>query len=139
MTEYFTQFFSGERVWRTLTNFWTYVFLAFILLDFFNGGRFSGLNTPLSILYVGVLTLYVGTKEFERWYELHEGRHPGELFVLGWTAVMAVLFIATFLSGGERMISSEVVADYIAVLSIYAVTQQSKRLWRLKRGTRIEA
>jgi hypothetical protein len=41
----------------------------------------------MSVVYIGVLGLFASTKEFDRWYDLHESRHPGELFVIAWTLV----------------------------------------------------
>ena len=71
--------FQDEKIWRILTNFWTVVFIAFLIFDFFWLNRFEYLTIPFSVIYAGVLGLYASTKEFDRWYEMHEGRHPGEL------------------------------------------------------------
>ncbi len=103
--------------------------LVFAVVNFALSDRFDSLVAPLSIIYIGVLSLYVGTKEFDRWYDMHKGRHhPGEWFVIVWTAVIASLFIGTMILGPAHKVPSEIVADYIAVLSIFALTQKSKRL-----------
>ena len=119
--------FKDERIWRLLTNFWTLVFLGFIIINFFLLGKYNILMPPLSALYVGVLTLYVGTKEFDRWYEFHDSRHPGEIFVAIWSVIVLALFFYSFWSGAAYSIPAEVIADYIAVLSIFALTQKSKQ------------
>ncbi len=124
---------QGEKMWRGLTNFWTFVFLVFLIADFFLHNQLDFLIAPFSVIYIGILGLYVGTKEFDRWYEMHESRHPGELFVLVWTIVIfSLLTLSVFLSDGYS-VSSEAVADYIMVLSVFALTQKSKSLYMKKR------
>jgi hypothetical protein len=125
-----------EKVWRWITNLWTIAFVLFLIGNFFTKGSYDTLMAPFSVLYVGVLSLYAGTKEFGRWYEFHESRHPGEWFVIGWTIVIFVLTILSFVLGKGYTVSSEEVADYIMVLSIFALTQKSKQLHRKRRGRR---
>jgi uncharacterized membrane protein YhaH (DUF805 family) len=119
-----------ERIWRFLCGLWTIVFMVFVLVDFFSFHRYEALATPLAALYAGVLTLYVGTKEFDRWYDRHDSSHPGEFFVVGWTILMFILFGFTMLNGAAYVLSPEVVATYIMVLTIFALTQKSKQLHR---------
>jgi len=124
---------QNERVWRILTNLWTVIVLGFIVVNFAEKNRYEPLVAPVNALYAGLLTLYVGTKEFDRWYERHAGRHPGELFVIFWTALMVSLVIANIVLGPAYLIPSDVVATYIAVLTLFALTQQSKKLYRARR------
>ena len=124
--------FRDEKIWRIITNFWTALFIVFLIANFFSLDKYEYLIAPFSVVYIGVLSLYVGTKEFDRWYELHEGRHPGEIFVIVWTVVIVGLFALSFSFGSGHRVSSEVVADYIMVLSIFALTQKSKRLHKEK-------
>jgi hypothetical protein len=124
--------FRDERIWRWLTNLWTVLFVAFLIWNFFAMNRYDFMIAPLSVIYAGVLSLYAGTKEFERWYEFHEGRHPGEWFVIGWTALIFTLLALSFVLGKGHTVSPETIADYIMVLSIFALTQQSKRLYEHK-------
>ena len=84
------------------------------------------------MVYVGILGLYVGTKEFDRWYEMHSSRHPGELFVIFWTIIIFALMGVAFLSDGKYHLSFEAVAVYIMVLSVFALTQKSKSLHERK-------
>lgn len=116
-------------MWRFITNFWTLAFIAFVVADFVSHNSYDFLVAPFSVIYIGVLSLYVGTKEFDRWYEIHEGkRHPGEYFVLLWTTTVFGLMTVSFVNKGLGKISSEVVAVYIMVLSVFALTQKSKSL-----------
>ncbi len=125
--------FKDEKIWRVLTNVWTYVFLMFICANFFLHNRFEGLISPMSLVYIGILGLYVGTKEFDRWYDMYAGdRHPGELFVIAWTIIIFVLMGLTVLLGEGYEVPSEVVATYIMVLSVFALTQKSKALHKRK-------
>ncbi len=83
---------------------------------------------------MGILAPYVGTKELDRWYDMHESRSPGELFVLAWTVVIfGLLVLSAFLQNGYR-VPSEAIAVYIMVLSIFALTQKSKRLHERKKA-----
>lgn len=125
--------FRNERIWRILTNFWTVIFIPFIIADFFTGGRYEFLIAPMSAVYLGVLGLYVGTKEFERWYETHQGRHPGEWFVIIWTLVIFSLLAASFSLNGTYKVSADIVADYIMVLTVFALTQKSKSLYEKRK------
>lgn len=126
--------FKDEKIWRGLTNFWTYVFLIFIITNFFLHSRFDALIGPMSIVYIGILGLYVGTKEFDRWYDMYaENRHPGELFVIVWTVAIFFLMILSLIFGAGYKVPSEAVAAYIMVLSVFALTQKSKALYRQKK------
>jgi len=127
--------FKNEKIWRVLTNFWTIIFIIFIILDFSHKNAYDFLVAPLSIIYIGVLGLYVGTKEFDRWYEIHNGRHPGELFIMAWTVLIVSLIGTSFIVGTEYKIPPEIIAVYIAVLSIFALTQKSKGLYEYKKET----
>ena len=129
--------FTEGKFWRTLPNFWTAVLLAFIVVNFFAHDKYSYLIIPLAFLYTGTLALYVGTKEFERWYEVHESKHPGEWFVIAWSVVMFFVIGTSFALGEEYHIPSDIiVAVYIAVLTLFAFTQKSKSLHRERRGNK---
>ncbi len=125
--------FRDEKIWRLLTNIWTFLFMLFAVANFFTHDGYEFLTAPMSVVYVGILGLYVGTKEFDRWYELHSGRHPGELFVMLWTVVTFTLLILSAVLPGSYRVSPEIIAVYIMVLSVFALTQQSKRLHERKK------
>jgi len=125
--------FRDEKIWRFLTNLWTVIFILFLIANFFLMDKYEYLVAPFSVVYIGVLGLYAGTKEFDRWYELHESRHPGEIFVIAWTVIILALIALSLILGGDYKVSSEAVADYIMVLSVFALTQKSKRLYQEKK------
>lgn len=124
--------FKNEKIWRVITNLWTAAFMSLLVINFFSIDQYEFLIAPFSIIYAGVLALYVGTKEFDRWYDHHNERHPGEWFVIVWTAVIFGLITSAFFLGKEYKISSEAVAVYIMVLSVFALTQKSKHLYEEK-------
>lgn len=126
--------FQNEKIWRLLTNLWTFLFLGFVVANFFMQGKYVFLVPPFSALYIGVLTLYVGTKEFDRWYEHHDTRHPGEIFVALWSVIVIFLFGSNVVLGQRYHLDAEVVANYIAVLTIFAVTQKSKKAYERERS-----
>lgn len=126
--------FKDEKIWRILTYHWTGAFMIFITINFFLKNKYDFLLAPLSVVYISVLGLYVGTKEFDRWYEFHDTRHPGEVFVLVWTVLIFTLLLLPLFLGDAYKLSTEAVADYIMVLSVFALTQKSKRLHARKRG-----
>src|SRR3989344_8035885 len=125
--------FRDERIWRLLSGLWTIIFIPFVVADFLLRGQYEFLVAPMSAVYLGVLGLYAGTKEFERWYERHTGRHPGEWFVIGWTVVIFSLLAISLFTNGHYKVSPDIVADYIMVLTVFALTQKSKSLYRKKR------
>ena len=86
----------------------------------------------LAAVYISVLAIYVGNKEFERWYNRHQGQHPGEMFVIIWTVVMLGLLMGDMLLGPNYEVPGAVVSSYIAVLTILAITRKSKQLYRAK-------
>lgn len=114
--------------WRYMTNLWCLISYAAIIYDFFYDHALGELLPSIMVIYVSLLVIFVGVKEFERWYEIRKGRHPGELFVIGWTVIIVGLVIAKVVFHKTAPIPEEVLSTYIAVLSIMAITQKSKRL-----------
>jgi hypothetical protein len=127
--------FRTEKVWRFLTNLWTVVLLLFLVVNFATQRQYAFIGISFSIIYTAILGLYVGTKEFDRWYEFHDGRHPGEIFIMLWTAVIVGMLGANLFLGEKYQMPQEAVADYIMVLSVFALTQKSKKL-HVKKGER---
>ena len=119
--------------WRYVTNIWCLVSYVAIIYDFMYDHALGDLLPSILVVYVALLTIFVGAKEFERWFEIHDGRHPGELFVIGWTIMMICIVVAKILLHKNYAIPGEVVATYIAVLSIMAITQKSKTMRVFKR------
>jgi hypothetical protein len=119
--------FSSERIWRTLAHFWMAGMIGAGELDLLMGGPLRGALDAMAIIYVAVLSMYAGTKEFSRWHEMYKsGHHPGELMVGIWTIFMGALFFEKAFFRQDYYIPAGVVSAYIAVLSIFAITTRSK-------------
>jgi len=114
---------------RSLTAFWTVVVFVAIGWDFLKDNTFREFVFPLVVIYVALLAIYAGDKEFERWCSSHRSTHPGEVFVGLWTVLVFGIMILDFIMKKPYEISGEVVSAYIAVLSILAITRRSKSLY----------
>jgi len=120
-------------VLRYFLNFWTFVFVFAFLLDFYTLGHYSDYLAPIAVIYMGVLAIYVGTKEFERWEQDRMHRHMGETFVLLWTILIFSVTFFNLTLDRRYAIPSEVVATYIGVLGVFAITKESKMLFKRKK------
>ncbi len=114
--------------WRYMTNIWCLISYSAIIYDFIYDHILGELLSSILVIYVALLVIYVGVKEFERWYEIKKSRHPGEVFVIGWTIIVIGLVIAKIVFHKVDPVPEEVLSTYIAVLSIMAITQKSKKL-----------
>src|SRR3990167_10484479 len=81
-------------LWRKILFVWTALSFVAVIADFLNVGVIESSLTSILIIYVAVLSAYSSEKEFRRWHDYHEGRHPGELYVLLWTIILVGLFVA---------------------------------------------
>lgn len=119
---------------RWTLQLWTILLFSLIIIDFMYENAFLGLVEPIAVLYIATLALYSAEKEFERWYEFNIGRHPGEVYVILWTALLFGIVIAQIVMHKHYHLPSEVVATYVGVLGILAITRKSKELYRNKRN-----
>lgn len=115
---------------RWVTTLWNVILFALIILDFAHDNAYTELVEPIAILYIGTLALYSVEKEFERWYEYHIGRHPGEVYVVAWTALLVGIIGARLILHNEYHIPSEVISTYIGVLGLLAITKKSKEFYK---------
>jgi lysylphosphatidylglycerol synthetase-like protein (DUF2156 family) len=122
--------------WRKLINAWSFLFFAMIIVDFIHTNEYVDILNAISTVYISLLAIYVSNKEFERWYDHHKESHPGEAFIVIWSALVGCLFIVEFAFKGYYKIPSSVVSSYIAVMTILVITQKSKELYKQKRGKR---
>jgi len=116
--------------WRYLINSWSILFFIVILWDFCVNNALADFLNVLATIYISALAIYVSNKEFERWYDKHEGKHPGEIFVVIWSVLVFCLFVLDFAFENSYQIPSSVVSSYIAVLTILAVTRKSKEIYQ---------
>ncbi|HKK54286.1 MAG TPA: hypothetical protein VJ926_02080 [Patescibacteria group bacterium] len=118
--------------WRQIINFWTIVFMIFIVYDFINNNQLNEIMGSLAAIYIGVLAIYVGNKEFERWYNVHRSKHPGEFYVIVWTLLIFIIISLDVILQKEYKLPSSVVSSYLAVLTILVITNKSKSLYKRK-------
>jgi len=114
-------------IWRTLINLWSLTALIIFTYEFVNGNPHPSLTVHMTMIYIGVLTIYVGTKEFRRWHNAHQPSRYGEFYVFTWT-MMIITFAVLDVIYEEMRISHDLAALYISIISIYAITRESKRL-----------
>lgn len=112
---------------------WTGVIYAAIILNFVRENAYEKSLDALLVVYIALLAIYAGDKEFERWHDHHTTRHPGEIFVFFWTVLVIAMAACQFIFDKPSALTSEVVATYIAVLSVLAVTRRSRSLYEKKK------
>lgn len=120
--------FWNSRIWWFLATTWTFIYLLFVVVNFVLQNKYAFLAGSSSAIYIGILSIYVGSKEFDRWYENHKSRRKGELFILVFTIIVFSILLLSFVFGEKYKIPSEIVTTYIVILSIFAITQKSKQL-----------
>lgn len=121
-----------ERVWRWLVNFWMIIIMIAIIVDFFLRGKYEHIMMPIGMIYVSLLSVYVSTKEFERWFGMYKGRHPGEIGVVLWTLLIMALIILKLVLGDHYEISPDVIWTYITVISVFIASKASKLFFTRK-------
>ncbi len=126
------KFKSGLKFWRNMTAFWTVVLFFVIIWDFINNGSHADLLSVICAIYAVVLSVFSADKEFERWNDYHEERHPGEIYVIIWTVLVFGILFLDFAFEKTYRIPSEVIATYVVVLGILAVTRKSKSIYKIK-------
>ena len=119
---------SDLKFWRWLTALWTIVAMGLFILDFISGHKYNVTTSSVGIIYITVLTLFVGNKEFSRWYRTHQSTFFGEIFIVVWTILMMCLVIIAPLSKGKYRISGDIIGVYTAVLTIFLISRKSKAL-----------
>jgi succinate-acetate transporter protein len=127
--ERFKQWEHSGRIWRWLVNFWTIIFFIVAIDEFWNHNPHSHVMGPVAAIYVACLAIYSAEKEFERWQFYFMGRHPGELYVIAWTALAFGMLLVSFATGGAFEMAPEVFSTYIVVLGILAITRKSKLIF----------
>ena len=120
--------------WRRVINIWTIFFFLFIILDFISDNGYSDWLNLISVVYIALLAIYAGHKEFSRWYNKHKERHPGEIFVAMWSAIFFLIIGFDFILNKPYVLPDSVASAFIAVLTILVVTSQSKQLYLLRQG-----
>lgn len=119
---------SKNLIWKWLANLWAILTILLYLVDFFSGNKYNASAGATSVIYISLLGLYAGSKEFDRWTSTHRSISFGEIFIVLWTALMVMMAVLAPFSQGKLTVPSEAITTYIAVLGVFAITQKSKNL-----------
>ena len=114
------------NIWRYLVNFWTLVIYVFIVSDFFLRNSLVEFLGPVCAIYIALLAVYTTQKEFERWHDENIGKHPGEIYVIVWTALVIILIILEIIYHESYTLPSEAFSTYLVIMGILAITRRSK-------------
>ena len=122
------------KTWRHVVNFWTLIFFAAIIYDFFSDNLLSKNETLLAIaaIYAAFLAIYSTEKEFRRWHHMHNSIHPGEVYAIIWTILILALVVGDAFFNVVYHLPAEVSASYIGVIGILAITRESKNFYKSK-------
>lgn len=116
-------------LWKFLSNLWGSLTAIFFALTFFEIVDLSYLLTDITIIYVSILSIFTGLKEYNRWKTKNFiSRYNGEIFVMTWTILMLIFFALSAYSQNHYKLSSEFTATYLSVLGIYVISRKSKNL-----------
>lgn len=118
--------FGPVKIWRFLTDFWTILIFILLIVNLVYPGRFTNLISPLSIIYVAILGLFVSTKEFKRWSNSDFQQRLGEVYIVLWTILLFTLIILGIFDSEHYEIAPEIVATYLSLMSIFALSRKSK-------------
>ncbi|MFA6197663.1 MAG: hypothetical protein WC734_00715 [Patescibacteria group bacterium] len=121
--------------WKYIADFWSIMTIGLYTLDFFSKNKYNSAAGAISVLFISILGLYAGSKEFDRWTRGHASKFHGEYYVPIWTFIIALLSLLAVFSHGQYQLPSEAVATYIGVLGIFVITQKSKGLHFNRRRT----
>jgi|SRR3989344_3688239 len=117
------------KLWKLLTNFWSIITLFVFIVTFFRILDLSASLSHLSIIYISLLSLFVGVKEVSRWKDKKfSSRHHGELFVIIWTILMLMFVLLKALRPSEYILTNEFTATYLSIAAIFFISHRSKNL-----------
>ena len=121
--------YLDPKFWRIFAGLWSIAIFVVIVLDFMTNNGFVNTLGPMAAIYVWVLSIYSTEKEFTRWNSMHQGAHPGELYVIAWTILIFILFVIDMVLSRPYEMPEAIVSAYIAVVGILAVTKTSKKFY----------
>lgn len=115
--------------WKFLSNFWGCVTAMVFLLTFFDIYNLSHILTDITIIYLSILSIFTGIKEFNRWKNnKFLSNYHGEVFVIIWTLIIFIFLLFSAYDEANYKMSTEFTATYLSVLGIFAISRKSKNL-----------
>lgn len=117
------------KLWKTLTNLWSLITILFFVLTFFRLPDLSPSLAHVSIIYVSLLSLFIGVKEVSRWQDKKFNSHyRGEFFVVLWTLLMITFTLLKALWPENYTLTNEFTATYLSIVGLFAISRKSKTL-----------
>lgn len=120
-------FKQGQTFWKRLADFWALFTITLFTLDFFTHHRYKASATAIAIIYIAILGIFIGEKEYFRWKRTYISKFFGEGFVILWTVVLATLILISFISKNYDL-PEEMALVYISVITFFFVSWKSKAL-----------
>jgi hypothetical protein len=118
----------NRTILKLVLNFWTLTTIWVFSMDFFSGNKYNSSATTIGIIYLAILGIYVGEKEYTRWKTKFVSKFIGESFIVVWTIVMAIFVTFSLLFSELYRIPTEFSIVYTGVLGVFAATKHSKNL-----------
>jgi len=113
---------------KIILNSWTIFTITIFAIDFFSANKFDSSASAIGVIYLALLAIYAGEKEYTRWKKKFKSRHIGEVFVLVWTVAMMIFVTTATLSQGIYHLPKEFAVVYTSVIGVFAITARSKAL-----------
>lgn len=121
-------------VWlKRLVNFWSFVFLAAVIIDLLYVNAYKDILSMISTIYISALVIYGSNKEVNRWQNHHKTNHKGEIFIIFWTILISALIFFDIFLGSKYKLPESVVTTYISVLTVLVITKMSKEMHDTKK------
>jgi hypothetical protein len=113
---------------KLILNLWTAVAIVLFSADFFSGNKYDSAASVIGVIYLALLGIYAGEKEYIRWQTRFASKFSGELFVAVWTVLMLVFAVCAPFSGGAFRLPADFAVVYTSIIGVFAITQHSKNL-----------
>ena len=117
--------------WRVFLDLWTITALIVSTIDFFSKNQYNSATGVANTIYIAVLGFYAADKEIMRWTKRLTTRFLGETYIGVWTILLLVLIVVQ-ISTSTYQISSQMTATYISVVGIFAITRNSKTIYKTR-------
>lgn len=125
------KFGPAQIYWKRLADFWGLLALSLFTLDFFSNHRYKAAATACAIIYIAILGIFIGEKEYFRWKNIYVSKFFGEGFIILWTIVLATLIIVSAVSK-KYGLPEEMSVAYISILTFYFASLRSKQLKKMR-------
>jgi len=106
---------ANRWILKMILNLWTIIAMLLFSLDFLSGNKFDSSASAIGVIYLAILGIYAGEKEYSRWKSKFISNFIGETFVVIWTGLM-------------YKIPPEFAIVYTSVIGVFALTRHSKAL-----------